>query len=223
MDIQGYIIEKLSRMTLPEFMKKRLFEPLGMKDTDFYVPKEKRNRFSTLYRTNETGELTASEGIPGFSYEEEPSVPSGGGGLVSTVADYFRFAQMLLNGGVLEGVRVLGPQTVKLMMENHLTDRLMTTAEDQAAVDDCPRPGMGYGYDGGVVTDPGKADVPLAKGLTCGRERADTWFWVDPLNDIVFVGMTQNLSAHTGLGQGSTDLRERARAVVYQALIRPDL
>lgn len=110
-DIQGYIIEKLSGVTMPEFMKRRLFEPLGMQDTDFYVPEEKWKRLATLYRVREndkggaiTAEAVSDDDLSkanlgrGRDFHQEPSLPSGGAGMVSTAADYFRFAQMLLNG-----------------------------------------------------------------------------------------------------------------------------
>ena len=108
MDIQGYIIEKLSGQSLPDFMEQHIFKPLGMKDAGFFVPREKRNRFVTLYRSNEKGELTA-DGTPGSpsDYAEQPAMPSGGGGMVSTAEDYFRFAQMLGYGGELNGTRIL--------------------------------------------------------------------------------------------------------------------
>ena len=107
-DIQGYLVQKLSGKPLPEFLKERIFDPLGMKDTGFFVPKDKRGRFATLYKASDTGELNAvPESDPMFIRQDvEPALPSGGGGLVSTAADYLRFAQMLLNGGDLAGARI---------------------------------------------------------------------------------------------------------------------
>src|SRR5262249_7092558 len=127
MDIQGYIIEKLSGQSLPDFMEQNIFKPLGMKDAGFFVPKEKRARFVTLYRTNEKGELVA-DGTPGSpaDYAEQPGLPSGGGGMVSTAEDYFRFAQMLCNGGELDGKRVLSPASVRMMGSNHIAASLLT-------------------------------------------------------------------------------------------------
>jgi CubicO group peptidase (beta-lactamase class C family) len=233
MDIQGYIIERLSGMTLPEFMKKRLFEPLGMKDTDFYVPPEKRRRFATLYEMadKEGSALDPVKPYPPFmDYEKEPALPSGGGGLVSTAADYFRFAQMLLNGGELDGVRILGPQTVKLMMSNHLPESLTSEFKGGGFVVQ-PRPGVGYGFNGAVVTDPGQADIPVGKGTYMWDGAAGTWFWIDPTNDIVFVGMIQRLcyfarpcrSAQDSVMGMPPSLEEMSRATTYQALLRPEL
>ena len=117
MDIQGYIIEKLSGQSLPDFMRQNIFEPLGMKDAGFFVPAEKRNRFVTLYRPNEHGELIADNTLGGRAgdYSVQPTMPSGGGGMVSTAEDYLRLAQMLGNGGELNGVRILSPAAVRLM------------------------------------------------------------------------------------------------------------
>src|SRR5208283_5400672 len=117
-DIQGYIVEKLSGQTLPDFMERRIFGPLGMKDTGFHVPQEKRSRFATLYVEGPRGELMAlpsSGGGIASDYATPPAMPSGGGGMVSTAQDFLRFAQMLLDGGELGGVRILAPRTVELM------------------------------------------------------------------------------------------------------------
>lgn len=232
MDIQGHIIEKLSGMTLPEFMKKRLFEPLGMKDTDFYVPKKKRSRFANLYEIRDDGSTLepVAPFPPMMNYEKQPTLPSGGGGLVSTAADYFRFAQMLLNGGELDGVRILAPQTVKLMISNHLADN-MTAESKEAGFIVQPRPGLGYGFNAGVVTDPGLADVPMGKGTYLWDGAAGTWFWIDPTNDIVFVGMVQRLcwfarpcrsAAQESMMGMPPNLEEMSRATTYQALLDPD-
>ena len=219
-DVQGYIVEKLSGMTLPEFMKKRLFEPLGMADTSFYVPPEKRGRLTTLYKMSDQGELAPAEPILGIQYDQTPALPEGGAGLVSTAADYFRFAQMLLNKGELNGTRILGSRTVELMMSNHLADSVQVEFGGIQM-----RPGIGYGFDGAVVTDPARAAVPLAKGAYFWDGAAGTWFWIDPTADIVFVGMIQRLGWTSGTPErpAPPDLQELSRAVTYQALVHPEL
>lgn len=229
-DIQGYIIEKLSGMTFPEFLRKRLFDPLGMKDSGFYVPKEKWSRFATMYRVrqNENG-VVAADALPNdqpleflpLDYRQEPSQPSGGGGMVSTAADYFRFAQMLLDGGELNGVRVLSHAAVKLMISNHLPDDM--TANYKRLVTNTPRLGMGYGYDGAVVVDAAKADLPVGNGSYMWDGAFGTWFWIDPATDIVFVGMVQKTAlAGDKRPDTYTDLQELSKAVVYQALLATD-
>jgi CubicO group peptidase (beta-lactamase class C family) len=222
-DIEGYIIEKLSGMTLPEFMQKRLFEPLRMKDTDFYVPQQKRARLATLYTMSDGGKLVPTQAILGLKYDAEPVLPQGGAGLVSTAVDYFRFAQMLVNGGELDGIRILGPQTVKLMMSNHLADPLMTEFRGGGNMFNQPKPGLGYGFGGAVVTDSGQADVPIGKGSYLWDGAGGTWFWIDPVNDIVVVGMTQRLGwwAQDGVPGAPPFIQQLCMATTYQALVKP--
>jgi CubicO group peptidase (beta-lactamase class C family) len=215
-DIQGYIVQKLSGMPLADFMRERIFEPLGMKDTGFYVPKEKWNRLATLYTGNKAGELAPFTGPAlGLDFSKPPTMPSGGGGLVSTAHDYLRFAQMLLNGGELDGVRILAPATVRLMSSNHLRANLMT---GQFGIGlQRIRPGFGYGYDMAVFTNPALADNPVGKGTFLWDGAAGTWFWIDPEYDVVFVGMIQRL----GGGPGMPNMEELSRATAYQALVNP--
>ena len=217
MDIQGYIVEKFSGQSLPDFIQQRILGPLGMKDSGFFVPKEKRNRFATLYGPDQKGELVvnASEGnAPVTNYSTQPSMPSGGGGMVSTAEDYLRFAQMLLNGGERDGVRILAPATVQLMTSNHLAPSLMTG--EFSIGPSIMQPGMGWGYDCAVVSDPLQADEVVGKGTFFWWGAADTWFWVDPINDLVFIGMTQRM-----YGPGQPYMEQLSRPPVYQALLKP--
>jgi CubicO group peptidase (beta-lactamase class C family) len=121
-----------------------------------------------------------------------PPLASGGGGLVSTITDYARFAQMLLNGGELAGERILSPEAVKLMTANHLPDWMLSAGFGVGH--QTIRPGFGYGFDGAVFTDPAAAGVPVGEGTYQWDGAAGTWFWVDPKNDLLFVGMIQLLS-----------------------------
>jgi len=217
MDVQGYIIEKLSGQSLPDFMHDHIFAPLKMKDTGFYVPPDKWNRFATLYAENNKGELTPLPPIAGAGlgdYKSQPTMPSGGGGMVSTAQDYARFAQMLLNGGELDGVRILSPATVQLMTSNHLAPSLMTG--EFSIGPETIRPGMGWGYDCAVFTDPPLANEIVGKGTFFWLGAADTWFWVDPTNDLVFVGMTQHQ-----IGPNQPNVEQISRPTVYQALVDP--
>ena len=219
MDVQGYIIEKLSGQSLPDFMNDHIFAPLKMKDTGFYVPKDKWNRFATLYGEDSSGSLlalmpTASLGLG--NYKSQPTMPSGGGGMVSTAEDYARFAQLLLNEGELDGVRILSPSTVHLMTSNHLAPSLMTG--EFFIGPETIRPGMGWGYDCSVFTDPPLANEIVGKGTFFWLGAADTWFWVDPANDLIFVGMTQRM-----LGPGWPDVEALSQPIVYQALLQPKM
>ena len=217
MDIEGYIVEKLSGKPLPEFMRENIYAPLGMKDAGFFVPAEKRSRFATLYWVDPKEGLTtrASGTRIVSSYAAEPTMPSGGGGMVSTAEDYYRFAQMLGNGGVLDGQRVLAPASVKLMASNHVPVELLT---GQYGIGyQVMRPGFGYGYNCAVVFDPGAANLPEGKGTFFWDGAAGTWFWIDPTNDVVFVGMIQRM----GAGPSAENLQYLSRAVVYGALVDP--
>lgn len=184
-----------------------------MKDSDFFVPKENRNRFATLYREDQNGQLAADATAGGAptDYAAQPSMASGGGGMVSTAEDYLRFAQMLLNEGELNGVRILAPATVRLMTSNHTPHRLMK-GENPIG----PRPGLGWGYDCAVFTDPQQAGVVVGKGTFWWQVAADTWFWADPSDDVIFVGMTQRM-----LGRNWPAVAELSQPTVYQALPKP--
>lgn len=216
MDVQGAIIEKLTGQTLPEFYRQHIFEPLGMKDAGFFVPEDKRARFATNYRATPEEQITSlTTGTKGpEDYATEPTMPSGGGGMVSTAEDYLRFAQMLANGGELNGKRILAPSTVALMTSNHLPAHLLTG--EFAAGQHVMRPGFGYGFNCAVVFDPGAAALSDGKGTFFWDGAAGTWFWVDPTNDIVFVGMIQRMG-----GRDNHSLEYRAHAAVYQALLDP--
>lgn len=214
MDIQGYIVEKLSGQSLPDFMQEHIFKPLGMKDTGFFVPAEKRGRFTTLYRSNEKGEVVPSPGGFGGDYAEQPTMPSGGGGLVTTAEDYYRFAQMLEDGGELNGVRILSPAAVHLMSSNHLAPNLLTGEFSIGA--QVMRPGLGYGFNCAVEFNPTEAGLPDGRGTFFWDGAAGTWFWIDPANDIVFIGMIQRM-----LGPDSPNVEYESRPAVYQALLNP--
>jgi CubicO group peptidase (beta-lactamase class C family) len=214
MDIEGYIVEKLSGKTLPEFMHDRIFVPLEMKDAGFFVPEDKRARFATNYRDEPQGLTPTSAGSAPTDYTSQPTMSSGGGGLVSTAEDYYRFAQMLANGGELDGKRILAPATVKLMTSNHLPASLLTG--EFGIGQHIMRPGFGYGFNCAVVFDPPEANLPDGKGTFFWDGAAGTWFWVDPTNDIVFISMIQRMGGHD-----NHSLQYRSHATVYQALVDP--
>ncbi len=216
MDIQGYIVEKLSGKSLPDFMREHIYQPLGMKDAGFFVPDDKRSRFMTLYRSGTDGELVAdaNAGPNPRDYDHLPALPSGGGGMVSTAEDYYRFASMLAHGGELDGARVLAPASVKLMSSNHLPAKLLTGEWGIGAQQ--MRPGFGYGYNCAVVYDPPEANLPEGKGTFFWDGAAGTWFWIDPTNDIVFIGMIQRMG-----GNGGMNLQYLSRSAVYGALLDP--
>ena len=193
MDVQGAIIEKLSGLTLPEFMRTRIFEPLGMVDTAFHTPPEKAARRATLYRWSPRRQtLLEAPNILGTEHAAPPRVATGGGGLVSTLSDYAKFAQMMGNGGEFGGKRIVSAEALKQQMTNHLSEEMLETRYGVGAQQ--IRPGFGYGWNGAVFTDPAKAGVPVGKGTYHWDGAAGTWFWVDPLNDLIYVALIQLLS-----------------------------
>ena len=211
-DIQGYIVQKLSGMPFEEFLEKRIFKPLGMTDTGFYVPKEKLGRFAEFYNYDAEGKLHAvgvREGL-NHDFSAKPALSSGGGGLVSTTTDYMRFCQMLLNGGQLDGVRILSPLTVELMHTNMLTPTMTIFGA-----------GAGFGLDFAVYTDPAAAGGYYGKGSYWWGGAAGTWFWIDPVNDLVVLGMIQQ-AAGTGAAAVAAvpDVRGLSHAWTYQAILK---
>jgi len=200
-DVQGYLVEKLSGQPFAEFARKRIFEPLGMKDTAFHVPAEKLTRLALVH-------MGAGENLKVDANRPDPSVvplgPSGGGGLFSTAMDYARFCEMLLRGGQFKGVRLLAPRTVEMMRTNHVNPDPLKTMP----------PGTGWGLDFQIVTDAAAAGEPVPNGTYSWWGIAGTWFWIDPVNDLTFVGMVQHQNLAT-----SRAIHALSRNLVYQAIM----
>ncbi|HVY88239.1 MAG TPA: serine hydrolase domain-containing protein [Hyphomonadaceae bacterium] len=217
-DIQGYIIEKITGQTLGQFMSDRLFKPLKMNDTAFYTGADKASRLAAVYvgdpKTGKISEATDLFGNPMPDYTKPPNLESGGGGLTSTTMDYARFCQMIANKGELDGVRILAPSSVELMGTNVIPKSVLvsnngtTVAQFNEAV--------GFGLDFQVVKDARAAGLNEGDGTMSWGGAAGTWFWVDPANDVIFVGMIQRMG-----GSGGDDLGTMARTLTYQALINP--
>ncbi len=216
-DLQGAIIERLSGVSLPDFMRERLFTPLGMADTDFYVPASKRPRMATLYHRYGVTHLTVLD-MPGFTRDglAIPGLASGGGGLYSTAMDYARFAQMLLNKGELDGERVLKPASVETMTANHLPSAIIQARPLVGS--QRIEPGRGYGYNGAVFYDPAKAGSPVGRGTYQWDGAAGTWFWIDPQNDLLYVGMIQRM-----MQAGMPPLQDLTQAMIAEAINGADV
>ncbi len=201
-DVQGYLVEKFSGMSFGDYLQTKIFAPLGMKDTAFYVPAEKVSRLALVHSQDGDGKLMPPDNTRG-----DPTVvplgPSGGGGLFSTASDYARFCEMLLEGGQFNGVRLLAPRTVEMMRTNHVMPEPLKTM----------RAGTGWGLDFSVVMDAAQAGEPVSDGTFSWYGIAGTWFWIDPVRDLAFVGMIQ----HTG--PAAADVRSMSRNLVYQSLI----
>ena len=214
-DVQGYLIEKLSGQNFGEYLETRIFAPLGMVDTGFFVPEADYSRFSEVYGFDpESGHMVPVP-YPQVQFRQSTiAMESGGGGLVSTMNDYTQFCQMLLNGGELDGTRLLKAETVTLMTTNLLPPEIALSSDGSASGE--AYPGIGFGLNVGVIFDPVAADTPQAPGSYFWGGAAGTWFWIDPANDLFFIGMVQIFSrGNTG---EPLELRETSSVLVYDAL-----
>ena len=205
-DVQGYLVEKLAGQSFGSFLEERIFDPLRMTDTDFHVPQEKVSRFAQVYGYDAEGKLEAGEGFPGANFLVDPVFESGGGGLVSTAMDYMRFSQMVLNGGELDGVRILAPLTVDLMHRDQ-TPKTMNGSVLGAR-------GTSFGLDFAVVEDPVEAES-YSTGEFYWGGAAGTWFWIDPVENLVFVGMIQQF------GSKLPNVRATSKRLLYQSILDP--
>ena len=204
-DVVGRLVEVISGQTLDAFLKERIFAPLDMTDTHFYLPESKLDRFAALYRPNADGKIELSEAPTAASrFVAEPHTYfSGAGGLVSTARDYFRFHQMMLNGGELDGVRLLSRKTVELMTANHTGDKGIWLAG----------PGYGFGLGYAVVTDLGPSGTPRSEGSYYWGGAFGTIFWVDPQEELIGILMEQ-IRPYTHL-----NVRPDMATMTYQAII----
>ncbi len=217
-DIQGYIIEKLSGMSLGEFLDRNVFRPLKMNDTAFYVHPGKEARLATVYVGDKTGKIAEAKdlfGNPMPDYTKPPAMESGGGGLTSTTTDYARFCQMILNKGELDGVRILSPASIELMDTNVIPHNVLVSSNGTSVARF--NEAVGFGLDFMVVNDPRAAGTLEGKNTMSWGGAAGTWFWIDPTNDVLFVGMIQRMG-----GTGGDDLGGQARTLTYQALLHPE-
>lgn len=212
-DIQGYIVEKLSGQSFGEFLAEHLYEPLGMTDTAFYVSEADRERFADVYRWDrEQGKLMRNPERPDRpSYFDADRLESGGGGLVSTTHDYARFLQMLVNGGELDGQRILLPASVETMRRNSLQDGLLLRGGDERP----GQAGQGFGVDFAVIFDPEAARSKQGEGTYYWSGAAGTWFWIDPVYDMFWIGMIQSQG---GNRPGAANMRQIAIDIIYDDL-----
>ncbi len=204
-DVLGYIVEQLSGKPLDEFMKERLFGPLDMRDTDFYVPPEKLDRFAVNYGVSYSGKLVPVDEPQKSPLRQRPGLLSGGGGLISTARDYLHFCQMLLNGGELFGHRVLRAETVAQMTKNQLPKHIRHIAIAQ------PRDGFGFGLGFYVVVKESRWDPAAVVGEYGWAGAASTHFWISPKHELAVVVLQQRMPY--------TDKLARAiKPIVYDAI-----
>jgi CubicO group peptidase (beta-lactamase class C family) len=212
-DIQGYIVEKLSGQRFGQYLAEKIFQPLNMNDTAFFVQQEDRARFADVYRWDrEAGKLMRNEERPDRpGYLDPNRLESGGGGLVGTAHDYARFLQMLVNGGELDGRRIISQKSVDTMRTNNLRDGLLLRGTDTRP----GQAGQGFGVDFAVIFDPEAADSPQGAGTYYWSGAAGTWFWVDPVHDMFWIGMIQ---AQGGTRPGAGNMRSQAVDTIYEGL-----
>jgi CubicO group peptidase (beta-lactamase class C family) len=202
-DILGRLVEVCSGKTLDQFFEERIFRPLGMKDTAFFVPEEKWSRLATLYTPKKGGGIERFSGPPQDRYKKKPALLLGGAGLVSTMDDYTRFVMMLLNEGQLDSIRILGRKTVELIRADHLgnLDRGSLTA------------GYGFGLTFAVNLGPGKAATVGSEGEYYWGGAAGTSFWIDPKEHLIGVFLVQILPSE------NVTARDQFKRLAYQALV----
>ena len=211
-DVCGYLIEVISGKTLDMFLEEEIFQPLGMSDTGFYVPSSKTRRLSSNYEYREGQEPILVDDANTGSYINPPTLFSGGGGLVSTLDDYMAFCKMVLGRGSLEGHRILSRKTLDLMSSNHLTNGKDLRSCAYGRWSETSYTGVGFGLGFSVLLDPAASQVSGSKGELAWGGAASTAFWIDPLEDMAVVFLTQLLPSST------YNVRRELRSLVYSAL-----
>jgi CubicO group peptidase (beta-lactamase class C family) len=230
-DVLGRLVEVWSGLSLDEFFRTRIFEPLDMRDAAFHVSTENQHRFAACYSplsgaslANVAGAVSdvsvpKSTGLklqdaPDTSaYLQPPELFSGGGGLTASMRDYARFCQMLLGNGELDGQRLLGRKTVEFMRQNHLPDNRDMAAMGQPVWSETSYEGIGFGLGFAVVVDPVKAQIMTSTGEHHWGGAASTFFWLDAVEDLYVVMLTQLMPSST------YPIRRELRTRVYQALV----
>ncbi len=214
-DVLGYLVEKLSGISFGEFLRTRLFDPLGMDDTAFYVPSDKVERFASCYQPETKGRgLKLQDDARNSTYAKPPKLELGGGGLVSTAHDYLRFCRMMLNGGTLDGMQILSPKTVALFSLNYLPDgKEVADMALPGMFSELGYAGVGFSLGCGVNVDVAKTRLPGSLGEYFWGGAAATAFWIDPKEELTVVFMTQVIGSEARL-----TLRRDLRTLVYSAM-----
>ena len=188
-DVLGYLVGKISGLPFDEYMRRNIFQPLGMVDTDFHVGDDKAARLAECYVNGPDGKLVPLTSISAF--RAPPATPSGGGGLVSTAADYMRFCECLRRGGALGDMRLISPKTLALMRANHLPDGKDLADLSISLFSEAVFKGVGFGLGFAMTTDVAKTTVAGSVGEYWWGGAASTAFWIDPVEDICVVFLTQ--------------------------------
>ncbi|MBV9566188.1 MAG: beta-lactamase family protein, partial [Bradyrhizobium sp.] len=227
-DVIGYLIGKISGQPFEQFLKQRIFDPLGMADTGFHVPQAKAHRLAACYSADlkigmtadaaaRKGVLTLQDDPATSSFLSPPSFISGGGGLCSTASDYLTFCRALLHGGEIGGVRLLGPKTLALMTANHLPGGVDLPAMSRSLFSEASYNGVGFGLGFSVTMDPAQTLIPGSRGEYAWGGAATTSFWIDPAEELIAIFMTQVLPS------SAYPIRRELRTLVCSAITDSNL
>ena len=213
-DVCGYLVEHFSGMKLDKYFQKHIFDPLGMEDTGFSCAKEKVDRLASLYEQHpKKGPVLVDPGGAKTARVKKRKMLSGGGGLLSTMSDYYRFCSMLLNQGELDSTRIIGRKTLAMMASNHLPDNKDLTEMSQSAFSETTYQGVGFGLGFSVILDPVKTQSLTDIGEYGWGGAASTVFWVNPKEEMVVIFLTQLLPSST------YQVRRELRSLIYSSLM----
>jgi len=211
-DVLGYLVEVISGMPFDKYLQEKIFDPLGMVDTGFQLPEEKLERFPANYNRMPDKTLMLEDDPATSLYLKPRTFFSGGGGLISTTADYLRFCQMLVNGGELDGVRILGPKTIELMSMNHLPGGQDLTELAMGAFSETANEGIGFGL--GLAVTLGQVESQsISAGDYYWGGAASTIFWIDPSEELIVIFMTQLMPSN------AFNFRGQLKSMIYPAII----
>jgi CubicO group peptidase (beta-lactamase class C family) len=216
-DVIGYLVGKISGKPLEQFLRERIFDPLGMTDTDFYVPAAKAKRLAACYSADGKDGMTLQDDPAESAFLSPPSFISGGGGLCSTAADYLTFCRALLNRGELGGVRLIAPKTLALMTANHLPGGLDLPGMSRSLFSEATYSGMGFGLGFAVTMTPSQMLIPGSAGEYNWGGAATTSFFIDPAEELIMIFMTQVLPS------SAYPMRRELRTLVYSAITDSNL
>jgi CubicO group peptidase (beta-lactamase class C family) len=212
-DVLGYLVGKISGVPFDRFLKERIFDPLGMADTGFHVPADKAHRLAACYSADGKGGKALQDDPTKSKYLKPATFFSGGGGLVSTTTDYLKFCRMLLGGGALGNTRLISPKTLAMMTINHLPGGKYLPELSRSLFSEATYDGVGFGLGFAVTLDPAKTLLPGSSGDFWWAGAASTFFWVDPVEDLAAIFMTQIFAATAGY-----PVRRELRTLVNSAI-----
>ena len=212
-DVCGYLVQTISGQRFDQYLQEQIFDPLGMVDTGFSVSEEQQPRFAANYERGPDKQLRLLDDPATSNYCEEQTFYSGGGGLVSTANDYYRFCQALLNGGELEGTRILGPKTIELMTLNHLPGGADLSDCALGSFSETANDGIGFGLGFAVLVDLARTQNVGSIGEYYWGGAASTIFWIDPAEDMIVIFLTQFMPS------GTFNFRGQIKQILYPGLV----